>query len=243
MRHSIAIRKTCSLLLFFTVWTALLRPTFAHRPIFTDDKATGPDTAILIKEPQISQVVYREITKDSPQVWLAFDVPEKFDIFVQIGIPAIDRQKDFRPVMALVGPGLPDKDVPFELPQNVGAKVFSTKHVAQPRFFHEHFTGTDSWILRSETVALPQSGRYFLVAYSPDNQTGKLWLSVGKKESFTLQDLWEFPVWRKRIREFHEIESKKAPQKQPTESAPKRETDQAAHFESKRITRAFRLPF
>ena len=180
----------------------------AHRPIFTEDKATGPDTAIPIKDPQISQVVYREITKDSSQVWLAFEVPKDFKLFVQIGVPAIDRLKDFRPAMAIVGPGLPDNDPPFTLPKDAGAKVLLTKEVAKPRFFHEHFTNTDSWILRGETVVLPKAGRYYLVGYSPDKQTGKLWLSVGKKESFSLEDLKDFPTWTKKIQAFHEVQSK-----------------------------------
>ena len=53
------------------------------------------------------------------------------------------------------------------MPKDIGAKVFSTKDVEKPRFFHEHFTNTDSWILRSETVRLTKPGRYYLVAYSP----------------------------------------------------------------------------
>jgi len=76
--------------------------------------------------------------------------------------------------------------------------------VAEPRLFHEHFTNTDSWILWSETITLPKAGRYYLVAYSPQSQVGKLWLSVGKKESFSPNDLKEFPTWAKRIQAFHE---------------------------------------
>jgi hypothetical protein len=182
----------------------------AHRPILTEDKAAGPDTAISIKDPQISQVVYREITKDSSKVWLAFEVPKDFKLFVQIGVPAIDRLKDFRPAMAIVGPGLPDNDPPFTLPKDAGAKVLLTREVSKPRFFHEHFTNTDSWILRGETVLLPQAGRYYLVGYSPDKQTGKLWLSVGKKESFSLEDLKDFPTWTKKIQTFHEVQSRES---------------------------------
>ena len=186
----------------------LPRQALAHHPIFTEDKATGPDTAIPIKDPQISQVVYREITKDSSQVWLTFEVPKDFKLFAQIGVPAIDRLKDFRPAMAIVGPGLPDNDPPFALPKDAGAKVMLTKEVSKPRFFHEHFTNTDSWILRGETVTLPRAGRYYLVGYSPDKQTGKLWLSIGKKESFSLEDLKDFPTWTKKIQAFHEVQSK-----------------------------------
>jgi len=180
---------------------------FAHRPIFTEDAATSPETAIPITHPDISQVVYREITQKSPQVWLAFTAPKDFDLFIQIGVPAIDRLKDFRPSMAVVGPGLPADGAPFPLPQGLGVKVFSTKE-EKPRFFHEHFTATDSWILRSETIRLPSAGRYYLVAFSPDNQTGKLWLALGKRESFSLEDVKQFPTWRKRIQEFHEVKKK-----------------------------------
>jgi hypothetical protein len=208
MRHT---RRLCSAGVLFLVLfgsVSLHQQALAHRPIFTEDKATAADTAIPIEDPQISQVVYREITKDSSQIWMSFDVPKDFKLFVQIGVPAIDRLKDFRPAMAIVGPGLPDKDPPFTLPKDVGVKVLLTKEVAKPRFFHEHFTNTDSWILRGETVVLPKAGRYYLVGYSPDKQTGKLWLSVGKKESFSLEDLKDFPTWTKKIQAFHEVQSK-----------------------------------
>jgi hypothetical protein len=90
----------------------------------------------------------------------------------------------------------------------MGAKVFSTKEVEKPRFFHEHFTSTDSWILRSETVRLTSPGRYYLVAFSPQNQIGKLWLSVGTKESFSIGDFMQFPTWTQRVQKFHEVKKR-----------------------------------
>jgi len=181
---------------------------FAHRPIFTADAAASPETAIPVAKPDVSQVVYREITQQSPQVWLTFTVPKDFDLFIQIGVPVIDRLEDFRPSMVVIGPGLPDDAKPLTIPQGMGARVFSTREVEKPRFFHEHFTSTDSWILRSETVRLASPGRYYLVAFSPEKKTGKLWLAIGKKESFSLDDLKQFPSWRKRIQEFHEVKKK-----------------------------------
>ena len=56
----------------------------AHRPIFSDKTATDPNAAVLINQPAISQVIYREITDDADQVWLAFDVNEGFDLFIQV---------------------------------------------------------------------------------------------------------------------------------------------------------------
>jgi hypothetical protein len=181
------------------------QPLYAHRPVLTEDAATNPDTAIPLTEPHISQVVYREITEKTPQIWLTFEVPENFELYIQVGVPVIDRLEKFRPAMAVVGPGLPGEEVPFDIPESTGTRVFTTNEVAKPRFFNEHFTGTQSWILRSETISLKKPGRYYLVAYSPDKKKGKLWLSIGKQESFTAEDWKHFPTWRKLIREFHEL--------------------------------------
>jgi enterochelin esterase-like enzyme len=180
----------------------------AHRPIFSDKAATDPNTAILISQPAISQVIYREITEEAKQVWLAFNAEEGFELFIQIGIPVLDRLKDFRPAMLVVGPGLPEENPPFKLPEGTGAKNFSTNNIKEPRFFHEHFTGTDSWILRTETVLLPKSGRYYAVAYVPSGKYGKLWLSIGRKESFGLAEWAQFADWKKKIRKFHEVSKK-----------------------------------
>jgi hypothetical protein len=166
----------CQIALSVLIGISFPQRLLAHRPIFTEDDAASPETAIQMTDPDISQVVYREIAEKKPQVWLTFTVPKDFDLFIQVGVPVIDRLKDFRPAMVVVGPGLPGKDAPFNLPKGMGAKVFSTKEM-KPRFFHEHFTNTDSWILRSETVRLSSPNRYYVVAFSPQGQTGKLWLN------------------------------------------------------------------
>ena len=199
------MKKSC-LLFCFLSWSILSFEAQAHRPIFSEKTATSPETAVIIAEPDVSQVIYREITENTPQVWLAFDANEGYELFIQIGIPVLDRLKNFRPAMMVIGPGLPEGDFQIEIPNGMGGKDFSTDNVKEPRFFHEHFTGTDSWILRSETIIIPNSGRYYLVAYVPSKEYGKLWLSVGKKEVFGAADLAKFGEWKKRIRRFHEVE-------------------------------------
>ena len=182
----------------------------AHRPIFTNEKGADSETAVKITNPDVSQVIYRSLTNKTPQLWLAIDAKRNFELFVQIGIPVIDRLKNFRPSFVVLGPDLPEISTPFSIPKDIGGKYFSTDKVKKPRFFHEHFTKTDSWILRSETIVLPASGRYYVVAYSPSKQKGKFWLSVGKKERFGLLDLLRFGGWKKTIQEFHEVGAQKA---------------------------------
>ncbi|MHC4741364.1 MAG: fasciclin domain-containing protein [Planctomycetota bacterium] len=183
--------------------------TEAHRPIFSEQKAKTFEDAIIIADPCVSQVIYRDISEKTPQVWLGFDVEAEFKLFVQIGVPALKRLKGFRPCFLVVGPGLPEVESQIRLPEAVGAKRFCTEEVEKPRFFHEHFTGTDSWILRSETLVLPEKGRYYVVAYDPAESAGKLWLSVGKKEVFNAADIALFPGWKERIRSFHEVQDEK----------------------------------
>ncbi|MCJ7675738.1 MAG: hypothetical protein MUO33_11395, partial [Sedimentisphaerales bacterium] len=66
MRKSIIL----SGLLFLAV---LCSTAQAHRPIFSEKAATSPETAVLVAEPAVSQVIYHEMTEKTPQIWLAFD--------------------------------------------------------------------------------------------------------------------------------------------------------------------------
>ena len=195
------MRKTATISVL--LMAVLCSGTRAHRPIFSEAAATSPETAVWIAQPSVSQVVYREVTRASSEVWLGLDAEEGFELFVQIGVPALARLRDFRPAIKVVGPGPPDAS---DLPSGTEERHFRTDHVKEPRFFHEHFTGTDSWILRSETITLPKSGRYYVVAYVPSGQTGKLWLAIGRQEVFGAADLAQFGTWKKTIRTFHEVE-------------------------------------
>jgi len=178
----------------------------AHRPIFPKVAPTSPETAVVVKRPEVSQVIYHEIAEGSEQVWLEFEGEAGQEIFLQIGVPVIDRLEDYRPTMALVGPGFPEADVHFELPNGCGMEAFGTDEITEPRYFEEKFTGTDSWILKDATPTLPETGTYHVVGYAPENEPGKLWLSIGKKEDFGLTDMGRMRDWTRKVRRFHEID-------------------------------------
>ena len=178
----------------------------AHRPIFSDQPGTNPQTAVTISQPHISQVIYRELTDERPELWLAVDMPASQPLFVQIGLPALKPLETYRPHVLVVGPGLPHIDAPVNLPADAGAIAFSTTDVTEPRFFHEHFTRTDSWILGGWTIHLPQAGRYYVVACDPSGHRGKLWLSVGRNEQFSAADWFKMDEWTRKIRAFHEAD-------------------------------------
>ena len=101
----------------------------AHQPTMSDGTAIGPDSAIELDDIQLSRVIYHEITEDAPSLWLTFDVEEPQSLFVSLGLPLLDRLEDFRPAFAVLGPGLPAVELPFEAPEGLGGVLFETGEV------------------------------------------------------------------------------------------------------------------
>jgi len=177
----------------------------AHRPIFSDGSATGPDQAIFIDDISVSYAIYHEVTAEASQLWIAFDGKAGQEVFFRLGVPAIDRLADFRPVLMLLGPRLPAIDLPISAPEGLGGIELSLPDGQQPEFFYEEFTGTDSWAIGDLELNLPESGRYYAVAYVPGGQTGKLWIAPGRAEVFSLEDIISLPQVIERVRRFHEV--------------------------------------
>lgn len=180
-------------------------PAWAHKPIFPDGAGCTRDDAIVVEDVTISQVAYTEITDGCPQLWLTFEAEAGQELYLQIALPQIERYADLRPAVAVLGPGLPTVDVPFDVPEGYGGYVFTTDDVTEPESFHEPFTGTDSWILRERTQDLPEAGQYYIVAYVPSGETGKIWVAFGRQEQFGLGDIVSLPGTIATVREFHEV--------------------------------------
>lgn len=177
----------------------------AHRPVEDPGNATSAASAVQIEDPDISQVIYHEVKKDSTQLWLTFEAKKGYNLYLSIGVPVIERLKTYRPALALIGPGLPDTRLPFEKPSGLGALVFYTDSVATPKFFHEPITGTDSWILLEKHVTLDAAGRYYVVAFSPEMKPGKLWVAIGEAERWGFGDIFKLPAISAEVRKFHEV--------------------------------------
>ncbi len=187
--------------------TALLLagPAFAHKPIFPEGRGCTQDDAIVIDDINVSQVAYTELTEACPRLWLTFDADAGQELYLQIALPQIDRYADLRPAVAVLGPDLPPVDVPFDVPAGYGGYVFATDDVEEPESFHEPFTGTDDWILKELTRDLPVAGRYYMVAYLPAGEVGKIWVAFGREEQFGLEDFLNFGNIVARTRAYHEV--------------------------------------
>jgi hypothetical protein len=177
----------------------------AHKPFFGEDALDQPERAYVVADPAASIVVYRSVTCEHPELWMKLEGTQDFRLFVQLLKPQIDRLTDYKPSLALVGPGLamPEAEIGIEIPDGMGASVFPTDAV-KPVAFDEPFTNTHDWILVEETIKLPTTGTFYVVAWDPGHRTGKLAVAVGTVESFGAADLANAAEWTRKTRSFHE---------------------------------------
>ena len=174
---------------------------WAHKPSF------GPyssiDSPFEVIDPNISIVVYQEITCEDHQIWFSFESLADFPLYVQVGVPVIDRLSDYQPHAAVIASGLPEPtvDLPFTIPDGLGVQVFSPDSTSSD--FYEHFTQTSSWVWIEETLILPENGLAYIVAWNENNTTGKLWLATGTVEDFSDVAVADFILWNEYVNNFH----------------------------------------
>ncbi len=177
----------------------------AHRPSAIGGTFDGPAEAVRVTDPDVSQVVYGDVSVAHPSLWVAVAVAAATDLYVQLGVPALKRLRTFRPQMAIVGPGLPSLALPFAVPTGMGGSLVVTSSVADGVFYHEPVTDTDSWILAESTVRLPTAGTYYVVVWSSAIVDGKAWVAVGRREAFGWKDIVTLPKTINAVRAFHEV--------------------------------------
>lgn len=172
----------------------------AHKPSF-GESYDSLENAYSIADPDVSIVLYQEITCDMPQVWLEFVTPTDFPLYVQLGVPVVDWLQGYRPSVAVVAEGLPlDTEVPFALPENMGAVVYTANQEYSE--FYEPFTQTSSWVWVEERITV--SGHGYIVGWHPENQTGKIWIATGETEDFSDVSVSDFAYWNEAVNNFHE---------------------------------------
>ena len=189
------------------MWLLMTTVALAHKPTFSDGGYASQDDAYEVQDPEVSIVVYHEVTCDSPELWMTLETSTESPTYLQLGIPVIDRLADYRPSVAMFAPGLPELDpelVPFEVPQGMGGVVFDTADVDEPGSFYEPFTDTSSWVIVETYVEVTQDGVGYIVAWDPGEMSGKLWVATGETEQFTSDDWSQFSIWLDRVQAFHE---------------------------------------
>lgn len=205
---------------FWVIVTELVASTgLTHMPSFNDGTWSGPETAFVIEDLEPSILVYNEVTCDSEQLWLTFDADPGADLFVQLGRPLLERLSDYYPAMAILGKDFPEpeQDLPFAIPDGMGAVVIETDADTEIVYFFEEFSETEFEIMYEETYTLEQGGVGYMVAYHPQRRTGKLWAAVGTREDFDPATIEKYVAAQSALEEFHEVDGEKTAQEAPAE--------------------------
>ena len=176
----------------------------AHKPSYSSGEYSSPDSAFWVADPEVSIVLYHEVSCERPQLWMQLWLDPTQPLYLQLGVPVIDRLANYRPSIAVLGPGLPEIELPFAVPDGLGGILLETDDVEQPGDFYEPFSQTDSWILFEDTLDMPEAGLGYIVAWDPQDTTGKLWVAVGTREEFGSDDFDNMADWLNQTAAFHE---------------------------------------
>lgn len=209
------IRKTILLMavaaMFFAVPTAS-----AHRP-----EEGNQEGVTQIPSATTSFAYYREFTLAESVHIYSFEAPAGQFFHAGINIPQLAGLEDYEVTLALLGPGLPmieegtlpishthdeaeephthtsqtislKTDVDLDFLNGLGGLVVESERGED---FFEPFTQTRYWGRQTLELDLPESGRYYLMVWSPDGRSGKYVLDTGREEVFGPGDLLRFPVW------------------------------------------------
>ena len=175
--------------------------------IFSHDyRAPGATEAINFEDPTSLRVFQADL-QSSRTDYYAFHAAKGTFLKVKIIVPRLPGLDDFRPALALFGPGLPApapielKLLPFSLPAGVGLQVSEEdKSDKAPQVrLDEPWTQAGYWERQTLLNELPEDGTYFLAVYSLTNQRGKYGLVVGDSAETDLREILTFPVTWARV--------------------------------------------
>ncbi len=176
------LRKLRLPILALVIILLIASPVFAHQPFFEDRDFTAV-APYRIENPAISTAVYAALAARTDVDYYAFVGRRGQRILLSMTIPQIEGQKEFAPTMALIGPGLPEAELPTRvaLPLGIGALILPPPD-GEPTTFYEPFTRTSYWERQKQRVTLPVSGRYVVAVWHPQCQIGRYTFVIGDKE-------------------------------------------------------------
>lgn len=180
----------------------------AGQVVFSQDYRTpGSSQVITFSKPETLHVFQSNLQANRPDYY-TFQADKETILKVKLDTLRLVGQDNFQPSLALFGPGLPQpgaeevKLFPYSLPAGNGLLVSAESGQATetgqsltlPSRFDEPWTQAGYWERQSLLNQLPESGTYFLVVYSLDQQTGKYALFVGDKPEAGWRETLTFPV-------------------------------------------------
>ena len=174
--------KLLSLVFGLLLAGVVVSSALAHQPYFEEDDIEAGNPWV-IDDPSISTALYATLDSRGDVDYFSFEGLAREVILLELTIPQIEGQENFAPAMALMGPGLPDADLPDKVavPDGAGALFFEPPPGPAPSFY-EPFSRTSYWKRQEQRVTLPAGGHYVVAVWHPEGEVGRYTSVIGEKE-------------------------------------------------------------
>lgn len=214
MTKYIAQISVCVALFAMLAPCAVAATAWDYKPVVIDGTFRDAQTAHRIEAPEKGHIGYHQARVEAPALWFRFEGAFGDRVELQMGVPALDRYRQLRPAIAILGQDLPplEEVVPFEVPEGFGGVVYHTAELDIERY-EDKFTGAVSWRFEKIDHILQSAGRVYMVGFIPMPQDpavqptfeeGKFWMTMGHEVNFKLRDLLRTYSNTAKIRKFFE---------------------------------------
>jgi len=182
-----------------------LNPCKAHRslpPAITcGEQFSSPDSPLVIPNPEISWANYGMYTCEYPVSWFEAAAEENQELKFTVTVPVLERFKNVRMTVVIIGPGLQDLPDDDNMPDSVkeyaknnalGGVIYKSPidqstcdHLTSPEmikestviddrcFFYEPFSGTNNWVVMDEIFTVSNNTEFKIAFYEENGTTAK----------------------------------------------------------------------
>ncbi len=193
-------------------WIALLTATFyfgsvsARQNLFVSDYTLKENQALTLEDPTLARVVQGELGTNV--MLFSFTATKGTELEINLNVPRLPGLDNFRPALALFGPGLPKpptselQNLPFNLPSDFGLVLSQDDPNDKQERPHvdEGYTQSGYWEGQRIGRDLPQDGTYYLALFDPAKQGGKYALFIGDRNEVGPAQIISFPLLWLRLR-------------------------------------------
>lgn|GEM_PF-1847680 len=176
-----------------------------RQAVFVDNFKLTKENALNFDDPGLARTFYGELDAGNRKVqFFSFKAAKGDSIELKLNVPRLSGLENFRPSLALFGPGLPKpflsefQKLPFSIPTDYGLVLSENDpqvRADRPQL-DEPFTQTGYWDGQRIGRDFSEDGTYYVAVFSPGEQAGKYTLLTGDRAEAGLREIVGFPwLW------------------------------------------------
>lgn len=204
----LGVLQACFLILLSAA--AVAEAPWHYQVLTVNRGGTTVESALPVCSTTQGHVAYHQARPEAPALWLEIDAQEGKAIPLRLGVPMLDRYRQARPAIAILGPDLPPYQgaLPFEVPEGLGVQILSTQLLKSAQY-RDNYTGVISWRFEKMSFTPPTTDSYYAVVFSQpvDGESlpeCKFWVTAGEGSSFRFSNFFTLYGNNVRIRSFFE---------------------------------------